>query len=105
MAAFDDYGPLTAIPLPTAMPATVATELCACSAKFSAFTKVTAFTKFTAITVTIAADANADADVLRTGYGRCCNRNGRKRCKRKTKFLHAVLSLVTAQYKNGGTGS
>jgi hypothetical protein len=32
----------------------------------------------------VAADANANAEILSGSYDRCCNGHSRKRCKRKT---------------------
>jgi hypothetical protein len=95
-ALFDDYRPVATVPIPAAMEAAVVvTELSACSAKVITITEPA--------TITVAADANANAEIFSAGYGRCRNGNSRQRCKRKTKFSHVPSSLVAAQEKNGGT--
>jgi hypothetical protein len=79
MAAFDNHRPVAAVPFPTAMPAAVVvTELGAGTAKF------TTFTELAPIAEMVAADANANAEILSGSYDRCCNGHSRKRCKRKT---------------------
>jgi hypothetical protein len=79
MAAFDDHRPVAAVPVPAAMPAAVVvTELGACTAKFPTFTELAPIAEM------VAADANANAEVLSGSYGRCRNGNSRERCKRKT---------------------
>ena len=97
VAAFDDHRPLAAVPVPAAMPtAVVVTELGACTAKFPTFTELAP--------ITVAADPNANAKVLRAGYGRCRNGNSRERSKRKTKLSH-VQSSRSCPRENGGTES
>ena len=97
VAAFDDHRPLAAVPVPAAMPtAVVVTELGACTAKFLTFTELAP--------ITVAADPNANAKVLRAGYGRCRNGNSRERSKRKTKLSH-VQSSRSCPRENGGTES
>ena len=80
VAAFDDHRPVAAVPVP----AVVVTELGACTAKFPTFTELAP--------ITVAADPNANAKVLRAGYGRCRNGNSRERSKRKTKLSYVILS-------------
>ena len=83
---FDDYRPVAAVPIPAAVEtAVVVTELSACPAKV--------------VTITVAADANANAEIFSAGYGRCRNGNSRQGCKHKTKFSHVPSSLVAAQEK------
>jgi len=85
VVAFDDNRPVAAVPVPAAMPtAVVVTELGACAAKFPTFTELAP--------ITVAADPNANAKVLRAGYGRCRNGNSRERSKRKTKLSYVILS-------------
>jgi hypothetical protein len=83
MTAFDNYRPVVAVPIEAAMKAAVvATELGACTAKIITIAELTSMAEM------VAADANADAEVLSTGYGRCRNGNSRQRCKRNTKLSH-----------------
>ncbi|MEA2820970.1 MAG: hypothetical protein QOJ86_2974 [Bradyrhizobium sp.] len=49
--------------------------------------------------IAVAADADANAEIFRAGYGRCCNGNRRHGCKRKTKFSHVPSSPVAAREK------
>jgi hypothetical protein len=82
VTAFDDYRPVTAVPVPAAVPAAVVvTELGACTAIVVTVPELTAFAKFTAIPV--AADPNTNTEVLSARYGRC--RNGDRRQSRKCK--------------------
>jgi hypothetical protein len=91
-ALFDDYRPVATVPIPAAMEAAVVvTELSACSAKVVTITEPA--------TITVAADANASAEIFSAGYGRCRNGNSRQGCKHKTKFSHVPSSLVAAQEK------
>jgi hypothetical protein len=78
VTAFDDYRPVTAVPVPAAV---VVTELGACTAIVVTVPELTAFAKFTAIPV--AADPNTNTEVLSARYGRC--RNGNRRQSRKCK--------------------
>ena len=89
---FDDYRPVATVPIPAAMEAAVVvTELSACSAKVVTITEPA--------TITVAADANANAEIFSAGYGRCRNGNSCQGCKHKTKFSHVPSSLVAAQEK------
>jgi hypothetical protein len=93
-ALFDDYGPVASVPIPAAMEAAVVvtiTELGPCTAKVITITEPTA--------ITVAADADANAEIFSAGYGRCRNGNSRQGCKHKTKFSHVPSSLVAAQEK------
>src|SRR3979490_2881707 len=91
-ALFDDYRPVAAVPVPAAMEAAVVfTELGARAAKVITITEPDA--------ITVAADADADAEIFSAGYGRCRNGDSRQRCERKTKFSHVPSSLVAAQEK------
>jgi hypothetical protein len=77
VVAFDDHRPVAVavVPVPAAMPtAVVVTVLGACTAKFPMFTELAP------IAVVVAADANANA--LSGGYGRCRNGDSRERGKR-----------------------
>jgi hypothetical protein len=38
--------------------------------------------------ITVAADADTNAEIFSAGYVRCRHRDSRKGCKRKTKFSH-----------------
>jgi hypothetical protein len=59
VAACDDHRPVAAVPAPTAMPAAVVvTELGACAAKFLISTELAPIAKM------VAADANANTEVL-----------------------------------------
>jgi hypothetical protein len=84
-ALLDDYRPsVAAVPIPAAMEATVVlTEPGACSAKVVTVTEST---------ISVAADANANAEIFSTGYRRCRNGKSRQGCKRKTKFSHIPSS-------------
>jgi hypothetical protein len=94
-ALFDDYRPVTAVPVPTAMKAAVViTELGACAAEVVTIAEPNP--------ITVAADADANAEIFSGGYGRCCNSNGRQGCKRNTKFSHVPSSLVAAREKTVG---
>jgi hypothetical protein len=89
VAAFDDYRPLAAIPIPAAMEAAVVvtvTEFRASAAKFITGAELASFVK------TVAADANTDPKFLSATYGRCRNGKNRDRCKRKTKISHLQSS-------------
>jgi hypothetical protein len=81
--------------MPTAV---VVTVLGACTAKFPMFTELTP------IAVVVAADANANADVLSGSYGRCRNGDSRERGKRETKLSH-YQSSRSCPRANGGTES
>jgi hypothetical protein len=87
-ALFDDYRPVASVPIPAAMEAAVVvtvTELGACTAKVITITEPTA--------ITVATDADANAEIFSAGYGRCRNGNSRQGCKHKTKFSHVPSSL------------
>jgi hypothetical protein len=71
VVAFDDHHPVAAVPMHAAV---VVTVLGACTAKFPMFTELAP------IAVVVAADANANA--LSGGYGRCRNGDSRERGKR-----------------------
>jgi len=89
---FDDYGPVATVPIPAAIEAAVVvTELGTCSAKVVTITEPAS--------ITVAAYADANAEILSAGYRRCRNGNSRKGCKRKTKFSHVPSYLVAAQEK------
>jgi hypothetical protein len=97
MTAFDDYGPIAAVPIPAAMPAAVmVTELGPCTAKIVAVTELAP--------ITIAAHANANTEIISASYGRCRNGDSCQRCKRKTKFPH-FHPLRSCPIQNGGTES
>jgi hypothetical protein len=85
-ALFDNYRPVAAVPVPPAMEAAVivtVAELGARAAKILTITEPA---------ISVAADANADAEIFSTGYRRCRNGNSRQGCKRKTKFSHVPSS-------------
>jgi hypothetical protein len=95
-ALFDDYRPVAAVSIPTAIPpamqaAVMVTELGACTAKVIAITEPDS--------IAVAADADADAEIFSAGCGRRRNGNSRQGCKRKTEFSHVPSSLVAAQEK------
>jgi hypothetical protein len=73
VAAFDDHRPVAVVPMHAAV---VVTVLGACTAKFPVFTELAP------IAVVVAADANANADALSGGYGRCRNGDSGERGKR-----------------------
>jgi hypothetical protein len=84
-ALFDDYRPVAAVPVPAAMVAAVVvtvTELGACTAKIVTITEPA---------ISVAADADADAEIFSTGYGRCRNGKSRQGCEYKTKFSHCSI--------------
>jgi len=82
---FDDYRPVVTVPIEAAMEAAVmVTGLGACTAEIITVTELASMAEM----VTVTADANTNAEVLRAGYGRCRNCNSRERSKRKTKLSH-----------------
>ena len=100
VTAFDDYCPVATVPIPAAVPAAmeaavVFTELGACPAEVITITESDA--------ITVAADADAYAEIFSAGYGRSCNCNRRQGCKRKTKFSHVPILFRSCPRENGGT--
>jgi hypothetical protein len=69
---------LSAVSLESAMKAVVVTEHHAGTAKIITVTKLTAMAEV------VAANANANAEVVSGSYGRCRNGNGCEGCERKT---------------------